>query len=68
LQVTLMAGLLLRARPGRRLAQIAYRSVRPLFDLAPFTVAGREADRMAQLWVRDAEGCVTMQAQASLAA
>jgi hydroxyacyl-ACP dehydratase HTD2-like protein with hotdog domain len=68
LQATLMAGLLLRARPGRRLAKIAYRGVRPLFDLAPFTVAGTEADGMAQLWVRDAEGCVTMQAQASLAA
>ncbi|GIX11950.1 MaoC family dehydratase N-terminal domain-containing protein [Elioraea sp.] len=68
LQATLMAGLLVRARPGRRLARIAYRGVRPLFDLAPFTVAGVEAGGTAQLWVRDAEGCVTMQAEASLAA
>jgi hydroxyacyl-ACP dehydratase HTD2-like protein with hotdog domain len=68
LQATLMAGLLLRARPGRTLARIAYRGLRPLFDLAPFTVAGTEADGAAQLSVRDAEGFVTMQAEASLAA
>jgi 3-methylfumaryl-CoA hydratase len=68
LQATLMAGLLLRARPGQRLARIAYRGVRPLFDLAPFTVAGVENGGMAQLSVRDADGFVTMQAEASLAA
>lgn len=67
LQATLMAGLLLRARPGRRLARIAYRGVRPLFDLAPFSVAGVEAGGEAQLSVRDAEGFVTMQAEARLA-
>lgn len=66
LQATLMAGLLLRARPGRRLARIAYRGVRPLFDLAPFTVAGTEAGGTAELSVRDAEGFVTMQAEARL--
>jgi hydroxyacyl-ACP dehydratase HTD2-like protein with hotdog domain len=68
LQATLMAGLLLRARPGRALARIAYRGVRPLFDLAPFTVAGTEAGGLAQLAVRDGEGLVTMQAEASLCA
>ncbi len=68
LQATLMAGLLLRARPGKRLARIAYRGVRPLFDLAPFTVAGVETGGMAQLSVRDADGFVTMQAEGSLAA
>lgn len=68
LQATLMAGLLLRARPRQRLARIAYRGVRPLFDLAPFTVAGVENGGMAQLSVRDADGFVTMQAEASLAA
>ena len=67
LQATLMAGLLVRARPGRTLARIAYRGVRPLFDLAPFTVTGTEAGGAAQLSVRDAEGFVTMQAEAALA-
>ncbi len=67
LQATLMAGLLVRARPGRALAQIAYRGVRPLFDLAAFTVAGTEAGGAAQLSVRDADGFVTMQAEAALA-
>ncbi|WP_439579321.1 acyl-CoA dehydrogenase, partial [Elioraea sp.] len=68
LQATLMAGLVLRARPGQALERIAYRGVRPLFDLAPFTVAGTEAGGAAQLSVRDADGFVTMQGEASLAA
>lgn len=67
LQATLLAGLLMRARPGRRLAHIAYRGARPLFDLAPFTLAGAEAGGAAQLSVRDAGGLVTMQAEATLA-
>ena len=68
LQATLMAGLLVRARPGRGLARIAYRGVRPLFDLALFTLAGTEVDGTAQLSVRDGEGFVTMQAEANLSA
>jgi hydroxyacyl-ACP dehydratase HTD2-like protein with hotdog domain len=68
LQATLMAALLLRARPGRALARIAYRGLRPLFDLAPFTVAGTEAGGIARLSVRDGEGMVTMEGEASLRA
>ena len=66
LQATLLAELLRQHAPGRSLARFAFRALRPLFDLAPFAVCGRIDGSAARLWVRDAQGCATMEATAEL--
>ncbi len=67
LVATLLVDLLLRNRPGTRLAAFSFRAMRPLFDTAPFTTCGipDEATRSARLWTRDAEGAITMDATAT---
>jgi len=65
---TLLADLLRRERPHVQLRRFAFRAVRPLFDIHPFTVCGREADeRRIDLWARDHEGWLAMEASAELA-
>jgi 3-methylfumaryl-CoA hydratase len=68
LQATLMAGLLRDHARGTRLRRLAFRAVRPLFDTAPCTACGALDDdgRGARLWMRDAEGWLTMTAEATL--
>jgi 3-methylfumaryl-CoA hydratase len=63
---TLLVDLLRRKRPDVVLRRFAFRAMRPLFDTAPFAVCGLpdEAKRSARLWTRDAEGAITMDAQA----
>lgn len=65
---TQLAELLRVHCPERRLARFEFRAVRPLLDLLPFSVCGEpDADgKTAQLWSRDAEGFVTMEATATL--
>ncbi len=61
---------LLRARlPAARMTAFSFRAVSPLFDVAPFTVCGRPSDdgTTVELWARDADGGLAMQATASLA-
>jgi 3-methylfumaryl-CoA hydratase len=64
----LIALLLLEAcraeRPDGRVETFAFRARRPLFDTAPFVVAGRWGTdpRTAELWAADAEGRVAMSA------
>ncbi|MCU0984995.1 MAG: MaoC family dehydratase N-terminal domain-containing protein [Acetobacteraceae bacterium] len=67
LQATLLADLALRNFPGRRIASFSFRGVRPLFDLAPFTLHGAGTEARVTLETRDAEGHVCMQAEAVLA-
>ena len=64
---TLLLDLLRRHRPGAAVKTFAFRALRPLFDTAPFTLCGAplEARNAAELWTRDAEGAVTMQATAT---
>jgi 3-methylfumaryl-CoA hydratase len=66
---TLLIDLLRRSLPGVALRTFAFRAVRPLFDTAPFTVCGLPdaASKSAQLWSRDTQGAVTMQAVAAWA-
>lgn len=66
LQATLMADLALRNFPGRRITAFSFRGVRPLFDLAPFTLHGAGTADRASLETRDADGHVCMQAEAVL--
>jgi hydroxyacyl-ACP dehydratase HTD2-like protein with hotdog domain len=67
LQATLMADLAARVAPGRRIVAFSFRGLRPLFDLAPFTVLAVGGDGPITLETRDADGHVCMQAEAVLA-
>jgi len=61
---------LLRSRlPAASLSHFAFRAVSPLFDLAPFGLCGRPSADGAtvDLWARNVEGGLAMQATATLA-
>ncbi len=70
-QGTLLALLLLELcrenNPGTPVRGFSYRAVRPVYDAAPFTVAGRPGDSGAELWIADGEGALAMQASAEFA-
>jgi len=68
LVATLLLDALRRHRPGREVTRFEFRAVRPLFDIAPFEVCGRDdgAGRFA-LWAADDSGALAMQATAALA-
>jgi len=59
---------LLRRSRSAPLTSFRFRSIRPLLDLAPFTVAGRPEQGGAALWAADAEGWLAMEARAAFAA
>ena len=64
---TLLLDLLRRERPDVRVKRFSFKALRPVFDLHTFTVCGRfETASSAQLWTRDHEGWLTMQATAEL--
>jgi 3-methylfumaryl-CoA hydratase len=62
----LMLELVNRERPGARVARFSFRSGRPLYDTAPFTLAGAPAadGASAQLWAIDTDGGIAMTAEA----
>ncbi|MGS0896337.1 FAS1-like dehydratase domain-containing protein [Burkholderia stagnalis] len=66
LLATLLAGLAVDAT-GRGLASFSFRGVRPLAGPRAFSLCGApSADGAAvDLWTRDAQGCVTMEARAA---
>jgi 3-methylfumaryl-CoA hydratase len=65
---TLLVDLLRRSLPGAVLRSYRFRALRPLFDTAPFATLGApEPEGGARLWTRDAEGAMTMEAQATYA-
>ena len=64
LQATLLADLAARLLPGRRLARFAFRAVRPLFDLAPFTLHAVPGEGRVALETRDDRSYPCMQAEA----
>ncbi len=64
---TLLLELLHREQPAARVARFEFKAVRPLFDLDVFEVCGRAAgERSFDLWARDHEGRLAMQASAEL--
>jgi 3-methylfumaryl-CoA hydratase len=68
---TLLLDGLRRERPDARVRRFSFKALRPVFDIHHFTVCGRfegagAASRSAQLWTRDHEGWLTMQATAEL--
>ena len=66
---TLLVDLLRRNVPAP-LTRFSFRAIRPLFDVAPFAVCGEPeaTGRSAKVWAQDAEGLLTMQADAEFAA
>jgi 3-methylfumaryl-CoA hydratase len=65
LLATLLLDQLRRELPAATVRSFSFKAVRPVFDLHPFSVCGRRDGRM-NLWVRDHEGALAMQAQAEL--
>ena len=68
LLATLLVDLLRRELPKDTLARYAFRAMRAIFDIHPFSVCGEPGSdsRSARLWVRDHEGALAMDATATL--
>jgi len=65
---TLLLDVLRRYVPEARVRRFSFRAVRPLFDIHQFTVCGRpDGERNYQLWARDHEGALAMEASAGTA-
>ena len=64
---TLLVDLLRRNVPDAVMRTFRFRALRPLFDTAAFTTLGAPdaANASARLWTRDAEGAMTMEAEAT---
>jgi 3-methylfumaryl-CoA hydratase len=66
---TLLLDSLRRNLPQAPVARFEFRAVKPLFDIAPFSVCGKpqEDGRTVKLWARSSEGHLAMDATATLA-
>jgi len=69
LLATLMLDLLRRERPDAKVVEFRFRALRPVFDIAPFTVCGAPGPdiREVALWVRGPDGAHAMDGHATLA-
>ncbi len=64
---TLLLDLLRREWPDAVVRRFSFTAQRPVFDISRFTVCGKpDGDRRFQLWTRDHEGWLTMQATAEI--
>lgn len=65
---TLLMDLLCHRAPGVVVTDFSFKAVRPTLDLQPFTVLGQPSEdgKTVQLWARDHEGWLTMQATAKI--
>jgi 3-methylfumaryl-CoA hydratase len=66
---TLLLELLKRNVPGANIATFSFRALRPIFDIASFSVSGRVEDggKTARLWATNPDGGLAMDATATLA-
>jgi 3-methylfumaryl-CoA hydratase len=66
---TLLLDLVRRSLPEAAVAKFSFRAVKPLFDIASFSICGRaEGDgKTVKLWAKDAENWLAMEATATLA-
>lgn len=64
LMATLLMELARSKNPGRVVSGFSFRAMRPVFDIHPFDVCGKPGvdDRSAQMWIRDHEHALAMQA------
>ena len=67
LTAILLLDLLRDECPGRRLTHFDYQAMAPLFDTAPFTVAGAPEGDGAVLWAETSDGVLAMRGEARLA-
>ena len=69
LLATLMLELVRAERPEARVTAFEFRAMRPVFDTAPFTVAGRLAGdgKSAELWIAGPDGMSATKGRAELA-
>ena len=65
LTAVLLADLCRRERPGTSLAAFSFRAMAPLFDVAPFVVAGNPTGDRVGLWAADPAGGLAMEAEAT---
>jgi 3-methylfumaryl-CoA hydratase len=65
---TLLLDLLQRNLADANVASFSFRAIRPLFDIAPFSVCGKVTPdgKSAQLWATDSEGWLAMEATVGL--
>ena len=63
---TLLLDLLRRNLPDAKVASFSFRALSPIFDVAPFTVKGRQDGREALLWAARNDGGLAMEANATL--
>ena len=64
---TLLLDLLHREMPDADVSRFQFKAIRPLFDLEAFSVCGRAGEgNTVQLWARDHEGWLAMEATAVL--
>lgn len=56
-----------QSRPDATVQSFEFKAVSPLFDTAPFTVAGKVEGQVATLWARGPQGQLAMMASAQLA-
>ena len=64
---TLLLDLLHREMPDADVSRFQFKAIRPLFDLEAFSVYGRTGEgNTVQLWARDHEGWLAMEATAVL--
>jgi 3-methylfumaryl-CoA hydratase len=66
---TLLLELLKRNVPGAKIIGFAFRAVKPIFDIAPFSVSGRveNSGKTVKLWALTPDGMLAMDATATLA-
>jgi 3-methylfumaryl-CoA hydratase len=66
---TLLVDLVERSAPAAVLRSFAFRAIRPTFASQPFTLCGLPSDtgKTVELWAKDSDGFLTMQATATLA-
>ena len=69
LLATLMVELARRERPKARISEFSFRALSPIFDGAPFTVAGAPDDDVegAEVWIAGPAGETAMQGRVELA-
>ena len=62
LTTSLLMELCLNNNPGKQLAEVSTKFIRPLYDFAPFTLSGKpnEAGDGATMWVADPDGVTAM--------
>ena len=63
---TLLLDHYLRRHPGAPITSFGFRAQKPLYDIAPFDLNGRETDEGAELWATGEDGRVAMRANVSV--